>query len=144
MYALDPNTKELGNLHRENRSFFVGHNIHIGGWFINLIDTQVLLNSNTTTTYPFTECIQVTKIKESSKYRDAFTLAPSGAYLCVNLVLDEKSKLDWYEIGQKIDQHIKKEKLTLKGGHILVLNYDNLNFNFGETVRILNIQVPIM
>lgn len=145
LYELQLKTGALSDLYKHNQTFFGTHNMRIGDWFVNTIDSNTLLTPNnlSNSQIAFVECIEVNQHHKRSQLSQTYHIAKAGRYLSLNLILDEHSKLNWLNVSQDIVDYIKSNEITTRPGSALILNKDNLNFNFEENTRILNIQIPI-
>jgi len=144
LYKIQVKSGDLSELLKLNHTFFTTHHMHIGDWFINTINPDILLDSTSEVSMSFVEHIEVSNPRGISNLQSPYVCAEGGKYLTSQMKLDTENPLDWTKIVEKINNHIHSNNLKIRNGIALVTNQDNLNFNFEDEVRVLNIEIPIL
>lgn len=139
-YKLNRESEHLGDLLKSNTDFFNNHTLELGEWFVNTICIDSFLDNKDIN---FTEYIEISSENWHTIPISQSLAIPAGNYLCINLVFDHEEEPHWEAISLKIKSLISETNTKLRGNIALVINSDNLNFNFKSSKRILTIQFPI-
>lgn len=139
-YKLKEDDQALGEILTQNKVFFENHSIELGEWFVNLMGIQAYLDSETP---EFEEYIEVSSVNAKEQSSTQYVVLPAGRYLCVNLVLNEGEFPNWPDMAKAIKEILIELALGLRGAHAVVVNNDNLNFNFTNDKRMLTVQIPV-
>ena len=127
----------LLDFYRRNRDYFMQNSLKIGEWFISCLDLDSFEQNS------------IEKIKEylltekKNKHLGEVEYIPKGSYACFTLSLDSKDNFIIEDIISSINLKIHKNGLCLRNQKIIIMNNDNMSFNFHEAKRELVFQVPI-